>query len=186
MNDDELDYRAFKFAEEKHRGQIRKYTGEPYIVHPVRVATYAQIFKYTLGDPFMVPAAYLHDTVEDCGVKISEIQNLFGETVADYVLGLTEYCDLYPQYKGLVRSERHKLNLAYLMQQPRPVRILKGLDRYCNLLDCPLHDLQCVSFLRKKYLKESEDIVEKVVLSAFEPLAVKLTKLIEDLKEKVK
>ena len=66
-HDSELVRRAFAFAKAAHEavGQMRKYTGEPYIVHPVEVADIVQTVAHT---EVMLAAALLHDTVEDTGV----------------------------------------------------------------------------------------------------------------------
>lgn len=59
---------AYEFARVAHAavGQLRKYTNEPYIVHPLEVA---RIVKSVPHDSNMVMAAYLHDVLED--TKIS-------------------------------------------------------------------------------------------------------------------
>ena len=67
--------------------QRRKYTDEPYIVHPARVATTVAKFG---GTDEMIAAAYLHDVVEDTGVSIVDIQDMFGPAVALIVDGLTD------------------------------------------------------------------------------------------------
>ena len=59
--------RAFAVAEEHHRGQRRK-SGEPFITHPLAVAT----ILADLGlDTTTLAAALLHDTVEDTGYTIA-------------------------------------------------------------------------------------------------------------------
>ena len=63
-HDSELVRRAFAFAKAAHEavGQLRKYTSDPYIVHPTEVADIVQTVAHT---EVMVAAALLHDTVED-------------------------------------------------------------------------------------------------------------------------
>ena len=80
---------AFVFATAAHAavGQRRKYTDQPYIVHPIRVATTVAKFG---GTDEMIAAAYLHDVVEDTGVSIVDIQDMFGTDVALIVDGLTD------------------------------------------------------------------------------------------------
>ena len=80
---------AFVFATAAHAavGQMRKYTDDPYIVHPIRVATTVAKFG---GTDEMIAAAYLHDVVEDTGVSIVDIQDMFGTDVALIVDGLTD------------------------------------------------------------------------------------------------
>ncbi len=76
---------AFQFAEEKHRGQLRK-SGDPYITHPLAVAL---ILAETQMDEATIMAALLHDVVEDCNVPIDSIAEHFGDEVAALVDGVT-------------------------------------------------------------------------------------------------
>ena len=80
---------AYIYATAAHAavGQRRKYTDEPYIVHPARVAVTVAKFG---GTDEMIAAAYLHDVVEDTGVSIVDIQDMFGTDVALIVDGLTD------------------------------------------------------------------------------------------------
>ena len=86
---DSLAQTALVFATAAHAavGQMRKYTDDPYIVHPIRVATTVAKFG---GTDEMIAAAYLHDVVEDTGVSIVDIQDMFGTDVALIVNGLTD------------------------------------------------------------------------------------------------
>ena len=80
--------RAIQFATQAHKGQFRKYTGEPYITHPLAVM---EIVKGVPGHtPEMLVAAVLHDVVEDTDVSLMEIQEEFGDAVSDLVLHLTD------------------------------------------------------------------------------------------------
>tara|TARA_R110000796_G_scaffold86467_1_gene187064 strand:- start:1805 stop:2320 length:516 start_codon:yes stop_codon:yes gene_type:complete len=79
--------KALEFATEAHKGQVRKYTGEPYIVHPIEVM---ELVKQVIDDPEMQAAALLHDVVEDTPVSIKEIKDEFGPRVAALVSDLTD------------------------------------------------------------------------------------------------
>lgn len=78
--------RAAKFARNQHAGQKRKFSNEPYFVHPERVAAIVRQFT---NDNNMIAAAYLHDTVEDTGTTIGELDRAFNSVVADLVDELT-------------------------------------------------------------------------------------------------
>lgn len=79
--------RAFDFANAAHDG-IRRKSGEPYIIHPLAVAT---IVARDLGlGATSVIASILHDVVEDTEYNVSDISNMFGEDVARIVDGLTK------------------------------------------------------------------------------------------------
>ena len=86
---DSLAQTAFTYASAAHAAvsQRRKYTDEPYIVHPIRVAGIVAKFG---GTDEMIAAAYLHDVVEDTGVSIEDILDMFGSVVAVIVDGLTD------------------------------------------------------------------------------------------------
>lgn len=85
--------KAKAFATEAHSaiGQKRKFTGEPYIVHPAAVAT---IVSEVTDDPNMIAAAWLHDTVEDTPVTLEDIRREFGDQVHDLVENLTDVSTL--------------------------------------------------------------------------------------------
>ena len=68
-------------------GQRRKYTGEPYIQHPMAVA---DIVRHVTDDPGMIAAAYLHDVVEDTQVTIEDVRSHFGVWIAARVADLTD------------------------------------------------------------------------------------------------
>ena len=80
---------AYEFAARAHEGQKRKYTGEPYIVHPVEVMT-VLMENVPSASTEMLMAALLHDVVEDCGVTPEEIHDQFGPIVEDLVFWLTD------------------------------------------------------------------------------------------------
>lgn len=79
--------RARNFALAAHADQTRKWTGEPYIVHPQAVA---KMVRAVGGSPVMVAAAWLHDVVEDTPATIPQILDMFGADVADIVFQLTK------------------------------------------------------------------------------------------------
>ncbi|MFD1079593.1 HD domain-containing protein, partial [Longispora fulva] len=70
-----MEEEALEFARNAHASQLRKYTGESYIEHPIRVATMVKTVPHTTE---MVCAAYLHDVVEDTPVSLEDIQRKFG------------------------------------------------------------------------------------------------------------
>ena len=58
--------RAFRYADEKHAGQVRRKTKEPYISHPLKVAFILASYKRSKKQEDLLCAALLHDTLEDC------------------------------------------------------------------------------------------------------------------------
>ena len=79
--------RVLEFATAAHGDQKRKYTGEPYITHPIAVA---EIVKTVPHTDEMIAAALLHDVVEDTHVTLDQIEDNFGEKVAELVGWLTD------------------------------------------------------------------------------------------------
>ena len=80
--------KAIAFATKAHKGQLRKGTHLPYILHPMEVG---MIVSRMTDDQEIIAAAVLHDTVEDCdGVSLELIQEEFGEKVARIVAAESE------------------------------------------------------------------------------------------------
>lgn len=79
--------RAIVFATEAHKGQKRKGSKIPYIMHPLEAAT---IVASMTTDENIIIAALLHDTMEDCNVTYEQIKCKFGQRVADLVRMETE------------------------------------------------------------------------------------------------
>jgi len=90
LADKELIQRAYRVAEEAHRGQKRN-SGEPYINHCLAVA---QILAELHVPPEVLAAGLLHDTVEDTTVTLDGIRNDFGDVVAKLVDGVTKLTNL--------------------------------------------------------------------------------------------
>jgi guanosine-3',5'-bis(diphosphate) 3'-pyrophosphohydrolase len=90
LADRELIHRAYRVAEEAHRGQ-KRHSGEPYINHCLAVAS---ILADLRVPPEVVAAGLLHDTVEDTTITLKDIRRDFGETIAVLVDGVTKLTNL--------------------------------------------------------------------------------------------
>jgi (p)ppGpp synthase/HD superfamily hydrolase len=121
----ELEQRALEFATLAHFGQSRKYTGEPYIVHPVAVAEIVRGVRHT---PEMIAAAYLHDVVEDCGIPHQKIESVFGPDVANFVYWLT---DISKPWDGN-RSARKNMDRNHIERAPAEAQTIKLADLIDN------------------------------------------------------
>ncbi len=124
----ELIQKAYVFAATAHAGQTRL-SGEPYLSHPLAVA-------YTLADMGFdeptVAAGLLHDTVEDTGTTIEEIDDKFGEDVADIVDGVTKISMIVFENKEEAQAENiRKMILA--MSHDMRVLMVKLADRLHNM-----------------------------------------------------
>ncbi|WP_026328940.1 RelA/SpoT family protein [Thermus scotoductus] len=122
---------AYRFAEEAHRGQLRK-SGEPYITHPVAVA---EILASLRMDADTVAAGLLHDTLEDCGVAPEELERRFGLAVRKLVEGETKVSKLY-KLANLEGEEKRAEDLRQMfiaMAEDVRIIIVKLADRLHNL-----------------------------------------------------
>ncbi|WP_412179134.1 RelA/SpoT family protein [Thermus caliditerrae] len=122
---------AYLFAEEAHRGQLRK-SGEPYIIHPVAVA---EILAALRMDADTVMAGLLHDTLEDCGVQGEELERRFGPAVRKIVEGETKVSKLY-KFANLEGEEKRAEDLRQMfiaMAEDVRIIIVKLADRLHNL-----------------------------------------------------
>lgn len=145
---------AYAFAAGAHNGidQRRKYTGEPYINHPCRVA--ALVGKVAGATVDMIAAAYLHDTVEDTEVTLSDIREMFGETVAEYVEYLTETSKR--DRPDLNREARKMIDAHRLAAAPPEVQTIK----YADFIDNTSTILQNDPKFGRLYLQEKKMMLE--------------------------
>jgi (p)ppGpp synthase/HD superfamily hydrolase len=133
MNESRIDH-AKMWAGMHHKGQVRKYTGEPYIEHPLAVSELVK--EHGLSETAVI-AAILHDVVEDTGASMEDVEELFGEKVAEYVWYLTKP----PAYVG-DRVKRKTLDRNRLSESPEEVRIIKFFDIYHNAGSIKEHDTE--------------------------------------------
>lgn len=118
---------AYEFAKKAHAGQ-KRYSGEPYIVHPVEVAT---ILLDLNPDLPALQAALLHDVTEDTPVKCPAIEEAFGKEVADLVEGL-EKLAVVKMPKGDYEEEKWKKMFLAMAKDVRIV-FIKLSDRLHNM-----------------------------------------------------
>tara|TARA_B110000971_G_scaffold202329_1_gene221972 strand:+ start:4761 stop:6977 length:2217 start_codon:yes stop_codon:yes gene_type:complete len=157
--DKKLIRRAFEVALDAHSDQRRK-SGEAYIFHPIAVA---KIVASEIGlDANSIVAALLHDVVEDCPrYTIDDIQQLFGETVARIVNGLTKISNIKKDLNVSMQAENFRRMLLTLHDDIRVI-IIKIADR--------LHNMQTIHSMREdKQLKIASE-----TLYIYAPLAHKI------------
>ncbi|MCF7567816.1 RelA/SpoT family protein [Sabulilitoribacter arenilitoris] len=128
---------AFDVAIDAHKDQRRK-SGEAYIFHPLAVA---KIVAQEIGlDATSIAAALLHDVVEDSeDYSISDIEGMFGETVAKIVNGLTKISSLKKDMDISLQAENFRKMLLTLNDDVRVI-IIKIADR--------LHNMQTMDSMR--------------------------------------
>ncbi len=158
-NDKKLIRKAFDIAVDGHKNQRRK-SGEAYVFHPIAVA---KIVAAKIGlDATSIVSALLHDVVEDSpDYTISDIEQLFGETVARIVNGLTKISSLKKDKNISLQAENFRKMLLTLNDDVRVI-IIKIADR--------LHNMQTIHSLREeKQLKIASE-----TLYIYAPLAHKV------------
>lgn len=114
-------------------GQVRKYTGEPYYLHPLAVAeTVGQVAGAT---PEMVAAALLHDVVEDTAISHEELALAFGEGVAGLVFDLTDqYAD--PEHGNrATRKEMERMRLSHVRPQAQTIKYADLIDNTASIVE---------------------------------------------------
>ncbi|QOD61302.1 bifunctional (p)ppGpp synthetase/guanosine-3',5'-bis(diphosphate) 3'-pyrophosphohydrolase [Polaribacter haliotis] len=127
--DKELIRKAFDIALDAHSKQRRK-TGEPYIYHPIAVA---KIVAMEIGlGATSIAAALLHDVVEDTDFTIDDMEQLFGETIARIVNGLTKISRLNKTQDASIQAENFRKMLLTLNDDVRVI-LIKIADRLHNM-----------------------------------------------------
>lgn len=138
--------RIFATAAHAAVDQRRKYTGEPYIVHPAEVAS---IVKSVGGTPEMICAAWLHDVVEDTKVTNEIITQEFGSIIGGLVGWLTDISK--PEYGN--REFRKRMDREYIFNAPAEAQTVKLADLISNSKSIILHDPNfAVTYLQEKRL----------------------------------
>ncbi|MDI6635868.1 HD domain-containing protein [Pantoea dispersa] len=123
---DSLEEQARRYATQAHAdaGQRRKYTDEPYIVHPAAVA---ELVRSVSDDEAMIAAAWLHDTVEDTASTLQDIEEHFGPRVAHLVDMLTDSAQ--PQAKNrTARKLAHFRHTAEASPEAQTIKLADIID----------------------------------------------------------
>lgn len=138
--------RIFATAAHAAVGQVRKYTNEPYIVHPIEVA---DIVRSVGGTTEMIAAAYLHDVVEDTSVDHTLLRRTFGADIAELVLWVTDVSR--PEHGN--RAARKAIDRRHLSQAPAEAQTIKLADLISNTNSIVQHDPKfAVTYLEEKRL----------------------------------
>jgi guanosine-3',5'-bis(diphosphate) 3'-pyrophosphohydrolase len=147
--------RAYLVAEKFHAGQSRK-SGDPFITHPLAVATILADIGMT--EPTLM-AALLHDTVEDTPYTLEELRHEFGDEVALLVDGVTKLDKV--KYGDSAQAETIRKMIVAMSRDIR-VLVIKLADR--------LHNMRTLRYLKQ----ESQERIARETLEIFAPLAHRL------------
>ncbi|MCK5847450.1 MAG: bifunctional (p)ppGpp synthetase/guanosine-3',5'-bis(diphosphate) 3'-pyrophosphohydrolase [Bacteroidales bacterium] len=131
--------KAFNFAVDAHKDMRRK-SGEPYIMHPLEVA-YITAKDIGLKGTSII-SALLHDVVEDTDYTVEDIDVMFGSSVANIVDGLTKISGMFVQSESM-QAENFRKILLTLADDVRVI-LIKLADRLHNMrtLDSMPHHKQ--------------------------------------------
>lgn len=130
---------AIAFAATAHAGQVRKYDGLPYVTHPIAVMRLIYETLPIVTEDELI-GAVLHDTVEDTGVSLREIERRYGETATSIVYDLTDQFTpkAYPHLNRKARKEMECARLADISEQAQNIKVADLIDNSTSIL---AHDL---------------------------------------------
>lgn len=149
--------KAFVVAEQAHEDQTR-HTGEPYITHPVAVAT---ILAQMRLDHQTIIAALLHDVLEDTDFPKSRLAKLFGKEVAELVDGVSKLTKINFETKAQAQAENFRKMMMAMAKDIRVI-IVKLADR--------LHNMRTLDAVPQ----EKQRRVAQETLEIFAPIANRL------------
>ena len=121
-------HQAFLFGAEAHKDQRRK-SGEPYITHPLAVATLMAGMRF---DMETIVAAILHDVIEDTAISKEQLAADFGEEVAELVDGVSKLTQIKFETKAEAEAENMRKMLLAMVRDIR-VMLIKLCDRLHNM-----------------------------------------------------
>lgn len=143
--------KAADFAKNAHESidQRRKYSNEPYIVHPEAVA---ELVGTVTDDIEMICAAWLHDVVEDTPITLGEIHSHFGPGIAELVDDLTDPA----QRSDGNRAARIAINYHHTAQASVRAKTVKLADVIHNLTGI----VECDTKFAWKFVQEKKQLLE--------------------------
>ena len=153
----DLFLRAYETADQAHQGQRRK-SGEPYILHPVAVASVVADMGL---DDVSIAAALLHDAVEDTAIELIQIQTEFGHDVATIVDGVTKLDRVRFATKEAQQAATLRKMLVAMASDLR-VLLIKLADR--------LHNMRTIGALRPA----KQEQIARETLDVYAPIAHRL------------
>ena len=162
--------KAFAFGRDAHDGQMRA-SGEPYFTHPVAVANI--LIDMRLDEDTII-TALLHDTVEDCDVTLSALDQQFGGDVPTLVDGVTKLSRIAIQSSPSSAQAENFRKLLMAMSEDVRVLLVKLADR--------THNMRTLSFIKKP---DKQQRIARETMDIFAPLAerIGLTRIQQELED---
>lgn len=140
---------AAQFAFQKHNGQTRRITGEPYFTHVAEVAAAVGALG---APPPVIAAALLHDVIEDTDTTADELREMFGDEVTALVLEVTGVS----KREDGNRAVRKRIDLEHYRQASFWGKTIKVCDRSHNAQDIAVND---PAFWASAYRRETVELV---------------------------
>lgn len=142
MSENEILFYIKDYADRSHGDQVRKYTGERYIKHPVRVMATTREFNPNLP---VLAAALLHDVLEDTPVSPEEMEKTLskvmdpGQTAKTMQL-VIELTDVYvkknyPRLNRRIRKEKEALRLASVSRDAQTIKYADIIDNVTDIVN---------------------------------------------------
>ena len=155
---------AILFANKKHKGQVRKVSGDPYISHPIAVSYLVASYKQSKKLDELLAATILHDTLEDTDTNFIELTKKFTPLVASLVLELSNDPVQIAKVGKLEYQKKKMLGMSSYGL------IIKLADRLHNLSDHPSvkmkqDTLELLAYLRqhRKLSKTHNAIIVDII-----------------------
>jgi GTP diphosphokinase / guanosine-3',5'-bis(diphosphate) 3'-diphosphatase len=152
--------KAYVYSAKVHQGQVRK-SGEPYLVHPLAVAGILADLRL---DEASIVTGLLHDTVEDTLATLEELQELFGQEVADLVDGVTKLSQ-FSETRTPTAEEKQAENFRkMIVAMAKDIRVLlvKLADR--------THNMRTLGVMKA----EKQERIARETIEIYAPLANRL------------
>ncbi len=143
--------RALAIATEAHEGQMRRYTHEPFVTHPIAVARTVVRFN---RDPLVLAAALLHDVVEDTPVTATDLAREMPSSVVRMVLSLTNQASTTDGD----RSSRKRIDHDHVARAEPRAQTIKYADVLHNVQSIARHDPSFAA----TYLQEKASLVRRL------------------------
>jgi (p)ppGpp synthase/HD superfamily hydrolase len=165
---------AKNFAQQKHAGQLRKFSKNPYIEHPIKVAQIIKENKKSHKINELLAAALLHDILENTKTTEIELKKNFGKLITSLVKELTSEKE---NLKKIGKKEYLAKKMINLSSWALVIKLADRLDNVSDLNNCSKE-------FKEKYTKETKFILKEIEKKR--KLSDTHKKLIKQIKEKIK
>ena len=164
---------AIIYATVMHQGKVRKFTNNPYILHPLEVA---QILSTMTDDVEIITAGILHDIVEDTDGTLAEIKERFGERVARLVASESE--EQYPEMDRSASWKQRKENSLRVLRNSDDigVKMLWLSDKLANIRSLAAKYSETGEMLWQDLNQDSSDMQRWYYRSIAESLELSLNR----------